>query len=92
MRWFKLAAIAVGVLIALLVVSSVIGFVIYGVIGALVVGAIVLGIKASFYKRQVSGRKPDWEVRNPAYNRPLRHQETSNVDDELARLRREMRE
>jgi len=90
MRWFKVAAVALGVLIVLLVVSSVLGFLIEVVIAALVVAAIVLGIKAAFYKKQVSGRTPDKEVRGPAYNSLPRRQETPDVDDELARLKREM--
>jgi hypothetical protein len=91
MRWFKVAAIAVGVLIALLVVSSVIGLLIWGAIAALVVATVVLGVKAASRNKQVSGRA-DREVRQPEYNRPLRRQEAPNVDDELARLKREARD
>jgi hypothetical protein len=90
MRWFKVAAVALGVLIVLLVVSSVIGFLLEAVIAVLVAATIALGIKAAFYKKQVSGKRPDREVRGPAYNSLPRRQTTPNVDDELARLKREM--
>ena len=59
MRWFKVAAIAVGVLIAFLVVSSVIGFLIEAAIAALVVATIVLAVKVAFYRKQVSWKRPD---------------------------------
>jgi hypothetical protein len=90
MRWFKVAAVALGLLIVLLVVSSVLGFLIEAVIAMLAVAAIALGIKAAFYKKQVSGKMPDSEVRGPAYNSLLHRRETPNVDDELAQLKREM--
>jgi hypothetical protein len=113
MRWFKLAAIAAGVLIAFLVVGSVIGFIIHAVgqlvIAALVVGAIVVAIKVARSRRQVSGKKADREVREPEhtqYRRPLPRADVEpvstpypsqpsrphaqDVDDELARLKREM--
>lgn len=90
MRWYKVAAIAVGALIALLVVSSVIGFLIETVIAVLVAAAIALGVKAAFYKKQVSGRRSDREVRGPAGNSSLSRKKTPDVDDELARLKRDM--
>lgn len=90
MRWLKVVAVALGVLIVLLVVSSVIGFLIEAVIAALVIAAVALGIKAAFYRKQVSGMRHDREVRRPAYNSLLHSQKTPNVDDELARLKREM--
>jgi hypothetical protein len=112
MRWFKLAAIGAGILIAFLVVGSVIGFIIhavtYLVIAALVVGAIAVGIKMARSGRQVSGKKAEREVREPddrQYNRPLPRADVepvstpyqppsrpaaADVDDELARLKREM--
>ena len=78
MRWFKLAAIGAGILIAFLVVGSVIGFIIhavtYLVLAALVVGAIAVAIKVASSRRQVSGKKAEREVREPddrQYNRPL---------------------
>jgi hypothetical protein len=115
MRWFKVAAIAAGILIAFLVVVSVMGFVIhavtYLVIAALVVGAIVVAIKVARSGKQVSRKRAEREVREPGHNepghrRPLpradvepvstayppqpSRQNTPDVDDELARLKREM--
>jgi negative regulator of sigma E activity len=92
MRYFKVAAVALGALIVLLVVSSALGFLIEVAIAALVAAAVVLGIKAAFYKKQVSGKMPDKEVRGPAGNSLPRRQKTPGVDDELARLKREMRD
>ena len=108
MRWFKVAAIAVGILVAFLVVGSVIGAVFHIltdlVIAALVVGGIVVAIKVARSGREVTGKKAEREVREPDdYSRPLpradvepmptpqppRHS-TQDVDDELARLKREM--
>jgi len=90
MRWFKVAAVALGILVVLLVVSSVMGFLIEAAIALLVVAAIAFGIKAALYKKQVSGKRRDREVRGPAYNSLLHRQKPPNVDDELARLKREM--
>ena len=112
MRWFKLAAIAVGVLIAFLVATSVIGVVFKVitdlVIVAIVVGAIAVAIKVASSRRQVSGKKAEREVREPddqRYSRPLPRADVEpvstpyppasrpapqDVDDELARLKREM--
>jgi hypothetical protein len=91
MRKFKLAAIAVGVLIALLAVSSVIGLLIWAAMAALVVATIVLGIEVAFRRGQVSRRRHYREVREPGRGRPLRRPASPDVDDELARLRRELR-
>ena len=111
MRWFKLAAIGAGILIAFLVVGSVIGFIIhavtYLVFAALVVGAIAVAIKVAGSRRQVSGKKAEREVREPDYPQykplpradvepvstpypPPSRPATQDVDDELARLKREM--
>ena len=100
MRWFKIAAIGVGILIAFLVVGSVIGFIIGAVtklvIAALVVGAIAVAIKVASSRRQVSGKKAEREVREPdrpQYSRPLPRADVEpvrDVDDDLARLKREM--
>jgi hypothetical protein len=112
MRWFKVAAIAVGILIAFLVATSVIGLVFKVitdlVIAALVVGGIAVAIKVARSRRQVSGKKAEREVREPddrQYNRPLPRADVEpvstpyppaarpaaqDVDDELARLKREM--
>ena len=90
MRWFKVAAIAAGVLIAFLAVSSVIGFLLEAAIAALVVAVIVLAIKAAFYRGQLASKRPGSEVREPRYNNPLPRHDMRDVDDELARLKREM--
>jgi hypothetical protein len=100
MRWFKLAAIGAGILIAFLIVGSVIGFIIhvvtYVLLAALVVGAIAVAIKVASSRRQVSGKKAEREVREPdrpQYSRPLPRADVEpvrDVDDDLARLKREM--
>src|SRR6266851_6737401 len=78
MRWFKVAAIGAGILIAFLIVGSVVHFIITAVItvaiAAAVIGAIAVAIKVARSGRQVSGRKADREVREPGYeqySRPL---------------------
>jgi len=111
MRWFKLAAIGAGILIAFLVVGSVIGFIIHAVttliIVGLVVGAIAVAIKVARSNRQVTRKKAEREVREPdypPYDRRLPRADVEpvstpyppsrpappDVDDELARLKREM--
>ena len=90
MRWFKVAAIAVGVVIAFLVVSSVIGFLMEAAIAALLIAVVVLAVKVAFYRGQVSRKRPDSEVRGPTYSSPLPRHNVRHVDDELARLKREM--
>src|SRR5581483_9530672 len=61
MRWFKIAAIGVGILIAFLVVGSVIGAILHAVIdvviAAAVVGAIVVAVKVARSRNQVSAQK-----------------------------------
>jgi hypothetical protein len=108
--WFKVAAIAGGILIAFLLVGSVIGFVIHAVttlvIAALVVGAVVVAIKVARSGKQVSGKKAEREVRDHKSYQPLPRADvepysapapprpsapkTQDIDDELARLKREM--
>jgi len=90
MRWFKVAAIAAGVLIAWLVVSSVIGFLIEAAMAALFVAVIVLAVKVAYYRNQVSRKGPDSEVRESWYSGSLPRHDMRDVDDELARLKREM--
>jgi hypothetical protein len=90
MRWFKVAAIAAGVLFAFLVVSSVIGFLMEAALAALAVAAIVLAVKVAFYRKQLSWNRRDGEVREPTHGSPLSRYDTRDVDDELARLKREM--
>jgi hypothetical protein len=114
MRWFKVAAIAGGIIIAFLVVGSVVGFVIHAVmelvIAALVVGAIVVAIKMARSGKQISRKRAEREVRDhdehreplpradvEAYSAPRQAPparqampNTQDIDDELARLKREM--
>jgi hypothetical protein len=111
MRWFKLAAIAGGILIAFLVVGGVVGFIIHAVmdlvIAALVVGAIVVAVKVARSRRQIDGRRAEREVREPRheeYRRPLPRTDVEpasypppparpsaqDVDDDLAKLKREL--
>jgi amino acid transporter len=92
MRWFKVAAIAAGVLVAFLIISSIIGFLMEVVIAALVVATIVLAVKVAFYRKQVAWNRPDSEVRGSAYSSSLPRHNKRDADDELARLRREMDE
>jgi lysylphosphatidylglycerol synthetase-like protein (DUF2156 family) len=65
MRWFKVAAIAAGVLLAFLVVSSVIGFLMEAAIAALVVATIVLAVKVAFYRKQVSWNRHNSRSASP---------------------------
>jgi len=114
MRWFKVAAIAGGIIIAFLVVGSVVGFIIHAVmelvIAALVVGAIVVAIKMARSGKQISRKREEREVRDhdedrqalsradvEAYSAPRpapsprqTMPNTQDIDDELARLKREM--
>ena len=84
MRWFKVAAIAVGVVIAFLIVSSVIGFLMEAAIAALVVATVVLAVKVAFYRGQVSRNRRDSEVRGPTYSK-------STAPSSLAGCRRRAR-
>src|SRR6516165_11619121 len=117
MSWFKIAAIAAGLLIAFLVVGSVMHFIItavtYLVIAALVAGGVAIAIKVARSGRQVSSKKAEREVREPDYDqysrglpradvepvstsypaqpsRPAPPAAAADVEDELARLKREM--
>jgi len=89
MRWFKVAAVVVGAMIAFLVVSSIIGFLVEALIAVLAVAAIALAVKVAFNRRQVSWKKPDREVRGSGHGGPLGRRNTQDVDEELARLKRE---
>jgi hypothetical protein len=88
-RWFKVAAIAIGVMIAFLVVSSVIGFLIEAVIAVLAVAVVVLAVKVAFNRKRSLGKRYNGEVRRPREGRSLRRSEAPDVDDDLARLKRE---
>jgi hypothetical protein len=110
MRWFKIAAIGVGILIAFLVVGSVVGAIIHAlmtvVIAAAVVGAVVVAVKVARSRNQVTAKKADREVREPGHREyamplpradvepvpeaPARETRKLDVEDDLARLKREM--
>ncbi len=112
MRGWKVAAIAVGVLIAFLFVGTVVGIIVHAVIELLIVaaiaGAIVVAIKIARSNKQVSGRSKDSEIRDHDRSgalprsdldhyipptptpRPASRPSAADVDDELARLKREM--
>jgi hypothetical protein len=113
MRWFKLVAIAGGILIAFLLVGSVIGVILHAVtdlvIAALVVGAIAVAVKVARSRKQVTGKKAEREVREPDRYQSLPSAEVdrftasvppqqprratpnpADVEDELARLKREL--
>jgi hypothetical protein len=89
-RWFKVAAVVAGVIIAFLIVSSVVGFLIEAVIAALVVAIAVLAVKLAFSRRQLSSKGAQREVRGRRYTEPLRSHNPQDVDDELTRLKGEM--
>ncbi len=113
MRWFKIAAIAGGIIIAFLVVSSVVHFIMAAiatiVIAAVVVGGIAVAIKMARSGKQISGKRAKREVRDPDPYQPLPRADVEpyspsvptqqprrstpnaqDIDDELARLKREM--
>ena len=69
MRWFKVAVIAAGVLLAFLVVSSVIGFLLEAAIAVLVT-TIVLAVKVTFSRKQISWNRPGSEFREPTCSSP----------------------
>jgi hypothetical protein len=111
MRWFKVAAVGVGILIALIIGWAVVGFVLHAVeflvIAALVVGAVAVAIKVARSGKQISRKREDREVREPEYSKSLPRADvehvsapyaasqppranTQDIDDELARMKREM--
>jgi hypothetical protein len=89
MRWFKVAAVGAGVLVAFFLISALMGYLIWGVMAALVIAVIVLSVKARSARR-VSWEEPDREIREPRRGGQPRGQKAPSVDDELARLKREM--
>ena len=113
MSWFKIAAIAGGLIIAFLVVGSVVHFILAAVttvvIAALVVGGIAIAIKMARSGKQVSSKREEREVRDRDSYQPLPRADVEpystsvptqqprrsapnpqDIDDELARLKREM--
>jgi uncharacterized membrane protein len=90
MRWVKIAAILVGVFLAYLAVSMIIGFLIEAAVVALVVAVIVLAVKVAFYRKQVSSSRSRSEVREPGYSSSLPRDHMRDLEEEIARLKREM--
>ena len=115
MSWFKIAAIAGGIIIAFLIVGSVVHFILAAittiVIAALVVGGIAVAIKMARRGKQVSRKREEREVRDHDSYQPLPRADVepystsvptpiqqprraapnpADIDDELARLKREM--
>ena len=68
MSWFKIAAIAGGIIIAFLIVGSVVHFILAAVttmvIAALVVGGIAIAIKMARSGKQISRKRDEREVRD----------------------------
>jgi len=113
MSWFKIAAIAGGILIAFLVVGTVVHFIMAAittiVIAALVVGGAAVAIKVARSGKKISGKKAEREVREPDPYQSLPSAEVdrftasvpsqqprraapdpADIEDELARLKRDM--
>jgi uncharacterized protein (DUF58 family) len=100
-----LAIVLIGAVVGA-VVGFVLGLALKVAIAALVVGGIVYAIKRARSHRQVSGKRAEREVRDPEYSRSLPRADiepvatsypsqparpkTQDIDDELARMKREM--
>lgn len=99
MGWLKVAAVAVGALIVFMVLGTVIHLFFDLLIAAVVIGAVAAAIKYAAGRRRLSRGRRDYrnyELRTPRADsttptRPM-PQSSGNVDDDLARLRREMGE
>ena len=109
MNWLKIAAVAIGALIAFLIVGSVVGFILhvlsYVVIAALVAGGgyVVYKIATNRHGREVRDKRRRREIRDDHHDDlrdnlgdtgyappPPPRPAAGNVDDDLARLKREM--
>jgi hypothetical protein len=102
MRWFKVAAVAVGVLVVFLVIGTIVHILMDVVFAAIVVAAIAIAIKVASNGRRNKlprARRDSYEEREVQQPRraaptvvvpPAAHTGT-DVEDELARLKREMR-
>lgn len=101
MRWFKVAAVAVGVLVVFLVIGTVVHILMDVVFAAIVVAAIAIAIKVARSGRSNKlprARRDSYEehqIREPKRSAPTvvvppAAHTKANVDDELARLKREM--
>jgi uncharacterized membrane protein YebE (DUF533 family) len=113
MRGWKIVAIAVGALVAFLLIGTLVHVIFSALVTVAVVaaiaGAIYVAVKISRSNKQVTGKQKDHEVRDrhPSSNalegfdldrytaptpppRPASRTNAQDVDDELARLKREM--
>jgi hypothetical protein len=109
MRGFKLVAIAIAALIALILGIEAVGFIFhliaYLAVAALVAGGVYVAFKLGrASNRQVSKKAKDSEVQDSYTARPLPRADVQqytpptvtrpvpgpNIDDELAKLKREM--
>jgi hypothetical protein len=113
MSWFKIAAIAGGIIIALLIVGQVVHFLFAALttvlVAALVVGGVAVAIKMARSGKQISRKREEREVRDHDTYQPLPRADVepystsvptqqprraapnpADIDDELARLKREM--
>jgi hypothetical protein len=90
MTWLKVAAAALGVFIAFAIVSTVAHYLIWAAFAALFVAVVVVAVKAASRGKSVAGKKADPEVSEPREVMPAPRPQAANVDDELARLKREM--
>jgi O-antigen/teichoic acid export membrane protein len=82
MGWIKVAGAAAAILVALFVVSAVIGWVIWAAFAALFVAAVVLLVKAVAGRKRAAPGLDDRELEKPVLR--------SDVDAELAQLKRDM--
>ena len=101
MNWLKVAAVAIGALIAFFIIGSVIHL-ITAILGWVLVLALVGGGGYVVYKvvtsggdRRVRGRRRDEEIRDDSPQAgytppPPQLPSRPNVDDELNRLKRDM--
>ena len=83
MSWFKIAAIAGGLIIAFLIVGSVVHFILAAittiVIAALVVGGVAVAIKMARSGKQVSRKQEEREVRDQDSYQPLPRADVEQV-------------
>jgi hypothetical protein len=112
MRGLKFVAIAVGAVLALILVLSVVGFIVHAIAYVAIIALVAGGVYVAFKvgrasNRQVNKGSRDSEVQDSRASRPLPRADvqqysppappvvsgpvtSQNVDDELAKLKREM--
>lgn len=99
MRWMKVAAVAVGALIVFMVIGTIVHLVMELVFAALVVGAIAVAIKVAAGRKRLPRGRSERDEHQVIQTRPMSTPTVAtppshtgvNVDDDLARLKREMR-